>query len=238
MRKRAWGPGSTASPPRLARGSVPPDDGVTSSTWLQVAIRARFPKLAAALGDRGFATMLAAFMDSAPESQRSLSATDAALPRYLAESCGYPVWYAELAALDRAHIHVLHAPRVDVLSRRALCNECDLKLIPAHAIVSLTTTVDELWSTLDDAAAEHTRARASWPRALDWPRTVLIWRKEGASLAERTLDPDEAAALRAAVRGTSLVELAAGLGGVNPHARALDVVLRWIDDGVLVGQGA
>ena len=65
---------------------------------------------------------------------------------------------------------------------------------------------------------------------------MLIWRKEGYEIAERTVDPDEAAALRAAVRGTSLIELASGLGGHNPHARALDVVLRWIDDGVLLAR--
>ena len=178
--------------------------------------------------------MLAGFIAHAPRAQRSLTATDAELPRYLAESCDYPVWYAELAALDRAHVHVLHAPRVDVLMRRTLTIDTELKLVPAHSIVSLTTSVDELWSALDDAAEMHTRARARLPRALDWPRMVLIWRTKESLLAERTVDHDECAALRVAVRGTSLAELAEGLGGHNPHARALDVVLRWIDDGVLV----
>lgn len=227
--KRAWGP------TRFARGSLAPEDVTSSGDWLQVAIRARFPKLAAALGDRGFAVMLGAFMQHEPDAQRSLSTTDAGLPRYLAQSCDYPVWYAELAALDGAHVHVLHAPRVEVLSRKSLGHDCELKLIPAHAMVQLTTTVDELWSTLDRAAEDHSRAHATWPRSVDWPRTVLIWRKEGSDLAERTVEPDETAALRAAVRGTSLVELASGLGGHNPHARALDMVLRWIDDSVLVG---
>jgi hypothetical protein len=222
---------------RLARGSVPPTVAIERSDWLQVAIRARFPKLAAALGDRAFEAMLGGFMTHKPAAQRSLSTADAELPRYLTESCGYPVWYAELAALDRAHCRALHAPAVTVLSRRTLTSDTELKLIPAHALVSLTTTVDELWCALDDAAEFQTRARAKPPRALDWPRTVLIWRKEGSQLAERTVDPDESAALHAAVRGTSLAELAAGLGGYNPHARALDVVLRWIDDGVLVGRG-
>lgn len=231
MRKhpRAWGP------TRLARGSLAPDD-TDSGSWLQVAIRARFPKLATALGDRGFAALLGAYMTHQPEAKRSLAASDNGLQRYLAESCDYPVWYGELAALDRAHVHVLHAPKVEVMSRSSLGHDCELKLIPAHAVVSLTTTVDELWTALDRAAEQHSRARAAWPRSVDWPRTVLIWRKEGYEITERTVDPDEASALRAAVRGTSLIELASGLGGHNPHARALDVVLRWIDDGVLLSR--
>lgn len=94
--KRAWGP------TRFARGSLPPDDGTPGSDWLHVAIRARFPKLAAALGDRGFSAMLGAFIAHDPEAYRSLSTTDARLPRYLAESCDAPVWYSELA-LSLAH---------------------------------------------------------------------------------------------------------------------------------------
>ena len=103
--KRAWGP------TRFARGSLPPDG---STNWLHVAIRARFPKLAAALGDQGFAAMLEAYMTHEPQAQRSLAATDAGLAQYLAESCDYPLWYSELATLDRAHVHVLHAPKVEV----------------------------------------------------------------------------------------------------------------------------
>lgn len=178
--------------------------------------------------------MLGAFLANDPDAHRSLSTTDARLPRYLAESCDYPVWYSELAALDRAHVHVLHAPHVEVMSRRSLGHDCELKLIPAHSIVQLTTTVDELWAALDTAAEDQSRARVTWPRSVDWPRTVLIWRKVGSDLAERTVDPDETAALRAAVRGTSLGELAAELG--NSHARALDIVLRWIDEDVLVAR--
>ena len=180
--------------------------------------------------------MLGAYMTRWPEAQRTLSTTDMALPRYLAESCDYPLWYSELAFLDRAHVHVLHAPRVDVMSRRALGHDSELRLIPAHALVDLTTTVDELWAALDRAAADPTRAHAKWPREVDWPRTVLIWRREGCELGERTVDPDETTALRSAVRGTSLCELAVGIGGAQPHARALDIVLRWIDDGVLIAR--
>jgi len=196
---------------------------------MTIAVRARFPKLAAALGDQLFRMVLESFMAAERDPRRLLTA----VPEYLAETPDYPVWYGELAMLDRAHVSVMQAPSVPKLTRRELSNECELRLVPAHSIVQLTTTADELWAKLDDAAAACTRARASRPRALDWPRTVLIWRVEGLEIRDRAVDIDEAAALRAAARGTSLVELAAGIGGSSPHARALDLVLQWIDGGVL-----
>jgi hypothetical protein len=222
--RRAWGPRSSA--PRLARGSVPPRD--STNDWISVAVRARFPKLAAALGDDAFHAMLAAFM-ARERAAPVVLASHVRLPEYLAETPEYPVWYGELAALDRAHVGVMHAQNVPKLTRSELTSECELRLVPAHAIVQLTTTVDELWAVLDDAAARCVRPRVSRPRSLDWPRTVLIWRVDGMDIQERTVDLDEASALRAAARGTSLVELSAGLD----HARALDVVLQWVDSGVL-----
>src|SRR5262245_29249817 len=109
---------------RMARGSAVDMPG---PDWLNTAIRARFPKLAAVLGDRGWEVLLASYMAHAPHSQ-SLSVADTALPRFLTESTSYPGWCAELAAVDLAHAHVAQAPRVDVLSRRTLRYESALKL--------------------------------------------------------------------------------------------------------------
>jgi hypothetical protein len=208
---------------RFARGSIGPD-----ADWLAVAVRARFPKLVAALGDGLFETMLASFRDREPTARSSLAEMHERLPDFLAKGT-YPVWYSELAALDRAHVRVLNARVTQTMSRSQLTAERELRITPAHAMVQLTTTADDLWSELDDAAASCQRARVRKPRSLDWPRTVLVWRRIRGDIERRTIDPDEASALKAATRGTSLVELSAGL----PHARALDVVVRWIDDGVL-----
>jgi hypothetical protein len=227
--RRVWGP----SAQRFARGSVPPNDD--NCEWMMTAVRARFPKLAAVMGDQVFSAMLGAFMVREPEAKKSLTWSNSKLPEFLAGEPQYPLWFSELALLDRAHVQVLHAPMVPPLMRRDLTAERELKLVPAHALVQLTTTSDELWIKLDDAAAACTRARVSLPRVLDWPRSVLMWRTDGIDIRDRVVDHDEHAALRAAIRGTSLVELAAGIGGGNPHARALDLVLRWIDDGILRG---
>jgi hypothetical protein len=209
---------------RFARGSIGPE-----ADWLAVAVRARFPKLVAALGDGLFEAMLASFIEREPAARSSLAEMHERLPEYLACSATYPVWYAELAALDRAHVRVLNARVTQPLTRGQLTPERELRITPAHATVLITTTADDLWCALDDAAANCQRARVPKPRSLDWPRTVLVWRRIRGDIERRTIDPDEATALRAATRGTSLVELSAGL----PHARALDLVVRWIDDGVL-----
>ena len=206
---------------RLARGSRPPSNAANRD-WIASAVRAHFPKLATALGDAAFGELLAAYFLHAPDA-RSPKLAD-----FLAGSANFPVWYAELATLDRARVDVLHAPAATTLLRRDLTLERELRLVPAHALVELTTTSDELWAAL------HTGQPTTTPSTLQWPRTVLVWRTEGLTVRDRTVLPDEAAALRAASRGTSLIELTAGFGGDNPRARALDIVLGWLDAGALV----
>lgn len=212
---------------RFARGSIGPQ--APGGDWLTIAIRARFPKLVAALGDQLFTTLLSRFTVREPDARTSLAEVHERLPEYLA-TAAYPAWYGEIAALDRAHIRVLQARAVPPLTRSQLTQNYQLRLVPAHAMVQLTTTADELWYALDEAAASHTRARVAFPRSLDWPRTVLVWRRHG-EIQLRTVDPDEADALEATSHGASLAELA----GASSHARALDLVVRWIDDGVLAG---
>jgi hypothetical protein len=92
--------------------------------------------------------------------------------------------------------------------------------------VSLTTNVDELWTALEVGL------RVPLPIELDWPRTILVWRV-GRELHTRTADPDEATALAAAARGVTVGDLAEEFVGGNPFARAIDVVLGWIDAGIV-----
>jgi hypothetical protein len=211
---------------RLARGSAPPADAGRRD-WIAGAVRVRFPKLAAALGDRAFDVMLGAYVKRVAAGEPITSEVGAQLASFLSDAPHYPVWYAELAALDRAHVDVLQAPDAIALPRVELAPDRALRLIDAHALVELTTAVDELWTALDAGLPPAS------PRELDYPRTVLVWRPSGITVRERTVEPDEALALRAVARGTTLGALARTFCGENPSARALDVVLRWIDAGVL-----
>jgi len=219
-RSRRWGP------VRIGRGSVPPDD---AGAWLTAAVRAAFPKLAASLGARGFDAMFSSFLARAAPAKRNVRETGERLAEYLASAHEYPIWYGEIARLDRAHSHVLHAPPAAVLARRDVTLERELRLVPAHALVEITTNCDELWHSLDRGGG------GAQPRSLDWPRHVLVWRTANMNVRDRVLDPDETAALRAAARGTSIVELAAGFTCDNAHARVIDLVLRWLDGDLILG---
>jgi hypothetical protein len=210
---------------RLARGSHGPL-ATAQREWITDAVRARFPKVAAALGDSAFELMMGAYLEKRPREAESLRESTG-LADFLSGSPDYPVWYGELAELDRAHVDVLHVPAGLRLTREALTPELELNLIPAHKLVELTTTADELWHALD-AGAPPVR-----PRSLDYPRSVLVWRASGLAVCDRTLDADEARALHAVTRGATLMQLTNMFAGENPAARALDVVLRWIESGVI-----
>ncbi len=188
-------------------------------------IRGGFPRLASALGDEAFDAMVAAYLAKHPSTRLSVRGASEHLPAFLAESANHPVWHGELALLDRAYLDVLDAADAPALASAAELDPAQpVRLIPAHALVEVTTTVDELWRAI---AQGEPLVR---PRELDWPRTILVWRTQGVVL-HRAVDLDEAHALRRAVTGAPLGEL--GFAGENPTARALDVVLRWIGDGVI-----
>src|SRR5690349_3127053 len=131
---------------RLARGSVPPERN--TDTWIAEAVRARFSKLAVVLGEKVFETMLADYFSREPEARTSVKASGELLAGFLSSSPDYPVWYGELAAIDRAHVEVAGAKSVPTMGRRELTHERALQLVPAHALLLLTTATDELWMSL------------------------------------------------------------------------------------------
>src|SRR5260221_4425390 len=100
---------------RFPRGSLPPQRN--AGAWMAEAVRSRFPKLAAALGDAAFEAMLAKYMTHEPAARTSVRESGARLATFLASE-HHPVWHCELAALDRAHVEVSHAPGMATMARR------------------------------------------------------------------------------------------------------------------------
>jgi hypothetical protein len=209
---------------RFARGSVPPPDLVED--WLATAIRARFPKLALALGGDRFDAMLASFVGRNEDASHSLASVSSRLPLYLADM--YPLWCAELAAIDQAHVSVLQMPSVRTLQRAHLTIDTPLRLIPAHALVLLMTSADELWTVLEYMTNTGCRIGPAKPRMLERSRTVAVWRT--GDICTRTVGSHEADALREARNGTSLRALSQLF---RDYTQALTFVLRWIDDGMI-----
>lgn len=203
---------------------MPPPELVED--WLATAIRARFPKLALALGGARFDAMLASFVDRNEDASHSLAAVSDRLPLYLAES--HPLWCAELAALDQAYISVLQKPSVPTLVRSQLAIDLPLRLIPASSLVLLVTSADELWTALDYMTNTGCRMGPAKPRMLERSRTTAVWRM--GELRTRTVGSLEADALRETTGGTSLRELAQLF---RDYPRALTYVLRWVDDGMI-----
>ncbi|HEY4242260.1 MAG TPA: putative DNA-binding domain-containing protein [Kofleriaceae bacterium] len=239
---------SRPPPPSIARRRriSTRTEGLANAYRVRVAdaIKAGYPALAAAIGDEAFDALVAEYLSEHSAPRLDTRGAGDQLPEHLAASPAHPVWHGELAQLDRAHAWVLDAPDAELLSPdAAFTPSLPLALIPAHALVDLTTSVDESWRTLAGTEAAHDLAAAAAaaatlatlrPRDLDWPRTVLVWRDPSGQDAQRTVPPDEASALRQAAAGARLGDLRFA-SSPNPTARAFDVVLRWLADGVLAG---
>jgi hypothetical protein len=190
------------------------------------AIRSGYPKLAAAIGDDAFDALVLAYLGRYPSTRLSVRGAGAMLPEFLIGSTEYPVWQGELALIDRAYSELADAHEVDLLTASSMVTpDLVIRLAP-HVLVELTTSCDELWESI------HVHDLPAFPRELDWPRTILVWRgKTGTQ--QRVVAADEVAALRAASRGVTLAELCARFAAPNPMARAVDIVLAWIEDGAV-----
>jgi hypothetical protein len=195
-----------------------------------------YPTLRAALGDGRFAALVRRYLRACPPRSFTLRDAGAALPGALAAGdldSEPPPWAADLARLERARLEVFDGPDAAPLTRDAVqalpaerFPELALAWVPSSAVVPLAFAVDDLWSAIEDGAADP-------PPPLPAARTVLVWRKSTV-VFHRTLDPDEAPLAAALARGATFGEVCAGLaagaaGLVEPGARAVELLLRWLD---------
>src|SRR5688572_3393273 len=137
------------------------------------AIRAGYPKLAMAIGEVAFDELVLSYLTRYPSTRLSVRSAGAHLPEFLERSTEHPVWQGELAQLDRAYTEVSDAIDVELMTNAAFVPEQMIRLVPAHALVEVTTSVDELWRAI------HAHEAPQFPRELDWPRTILVWRYRG-----------------------------------------------------------
>ena len=243
--QRAFHDACTGATPLASAAPLVREDGVdpvrrlrvyAHAYWARIAgaLGEDFPKLRAHLGAEAFDALVVPYLRAHPTRHQSLREAGLHLARFLDDE-GRP-GPADLARLERARTEVfdgLDAAR-GAMSRddaAALAPEefprLPIRLVPASALVELSTNADELWDAIEAGRPPPAPAAGS--------RAVLVWRRE-LLVIHRTLDPDEAAALRR-VRGGGtfgdVCEVLAGGGAAGGVERALELLLRWLDAGAL-----
>jgi len=188
-------------------------------------LAADYPKLQAWLGAEAFAALVGPYLRAHPTRHPSLREAGVHLPAFLD---GAP---ADLARLERARTEVFDGPDAAPLAREAIAAlapdafpALSLRLVPASAVVELATTADEVWSAVEDGAAA--------PAVRPEPRTVLVWRRDLA-VVHRTLDADEAPAIRRIAAGACFADVCEQLA----PERALALLVRWLDAAILLDHG-
>lgn len=197
------------------------------------ALRDDYPKLAALLGDARFLALGEAYARAHPSDEPDLGRFGRSLPAFLrALPAPERADLADLAALEWARAEVfLEAPAATV-GRAALAGlgaaeflELGLEPVPALRLLRLAHDVLPAWRRLE--AGEPASAPVPAPTA------VVAWRS-GFDVFHARVEPDEAAALEAAIAGAPLAEVCAAFERhEDPAAAAFAALSSWLDEGWL-----
>lgn len=220
-----------------------------------------YPKLRVALGEECFGDVVAQYLRDRPPSSFTLRDAGLGLAAFLRDTAIAPAWASELATLERARVEVFDGPDARPLAQdevAALGDELPgllLSWVPSSVVVPLTWTVDDLWSAIEDEqppsegsvpgspgepASEGSARGSSRGLAVEparEARVVLVWRREVAVL-HRTLDTDEgrlALPLAAGAQFSEICEVLGELHGEDASARAVELLLRWLQAAALDG---
>ena len=195
-----------------------------------------YPKLRARLGAGAFDALVEPYLRAHPTRAPSLREAGAHLAAFLAAHAGDRPALADLARLERARLEVFDGPDAAPLAREDLAAldpeafpRLALALVPAGAVVELTTNADDVWDAIEDGREAPPDAPAPDGRA------VVAWRRD-LVVIHRTLEPDEARALRPLARagGATFGDVCETLAGdAAAVERALALLLRWLDAGML-----
>jgi hypothetical protein len=209
--------------------------GVYADMWLwrQVeALRADFPALSALAGDEGSFRLFEAYLRAHPSEDPDIGRLGRALAAFLAAR---PALLprpdlADLAALEWARQEAFFAAPGEPLGREALA------AIPPDAFPSLrlgfVASLRLLRLGHDVAGPFAAAVEGEEPPApAAGEAAVVVWRR-GHEVFHAPVEPDEAAALAAALGGAPLGEaLGAFAARPDPAAAALGALLSWLDEG-------
>lgn len=228
-----------AAPVESARDLVE-SDRVDAATRLGVYVHAYharladvlvgdYPKLDALVGVR---PLVAAYLRAHPPHHPSLREAGARIAEFLAAR-GEPAHLVELARLERARMEAFDGGAdVPTLTRDhlealgpAAFPTLQLRLVPSSQLLELTTNADDIWDAIESERAA--------PEPIASARSVLVWRRD-VTVIHRTLARDEARAVRLLVSGTTFETACEALADTpDPVSRALELLLKWLDGGIL-----
>ncbi|HSY05476.1 MAG TPA: DNA-binding domain-containing protein [Steroidobacteraceae bacterium] len=215
--------------------------GAAYRSRLAEALASNFPALAQLLGPEDFATLAAGYVQSHDSPYFSIRYYGSDLPQFLATHADYaavPV-LAELAHWEWAMAETFDAADAAPLTHDALAHiapgawaQLRFRWHPSVRRLDLSWNVPQLWQALTDGSERPAADLSSAPIA--W----LLWREQLGTYF-RSLPPEEAAVLDAALRGWPFGELCeslcAELGATAAPARAAAVLSSWVAAGLIIG---
>ncbi len=198
-----------------------------------------FPRVAAILGAERFGAAVRAYLARSPSLHPSVRHVGRGFAEFLAgvpEIADLP-FLADLARLEWARLAVFDAPDAPPLRtddvRAVAPAEWPLltfRLVPAVRVLRCTWPVHELW------AAPHEDGRLE--SMLPAETSIRIWR-DGFMVYQASMDVREQLAIARVVRGESFANICAALESVmsagEAAREAAQLLLRWIEDGILAG---
>jgi hypothetical protein len=200
-----------------------------------------YPVLHAILGDEDFEALGASFIREFPSAHRSIRWYGRELADFLAARSPFneqPI-LAEIATFEWTLAEAFDSADAEVIGRAALervrpAEWADLTLAfhPSVRRLAFEWNTVAAWKAMSAGSDPPLPERS--PAAVEW----LVWRS-GLENYFRSLDPVEATALDAALRGLSFAEICAGLAlhlaGEEVPLRAASLIATWSDSGLLSG---
>ncbi|MDX2020389.1 MAG: DNA-binding domain-containing protein [Deltaproteobacteria bacterium] len=204
---------------------------------LEDVLQADYPTVAAVLGEEGFRSLVADYLQACPSIKPSARYASERLPLFLSTwGTPTPVWLPSLAALEWARVDVFDDADDEKLTLQQAQATSDLPslrliLVTAHRTVSSSHLIADVWR-----AVEHEEAP---PEPAAEACTLLVWR-EDAMVYHRPLSADETAFWPKLQSGLCFGDLCEHLGqkysDAEAAATAVQLLTAWLNDGLLAAR--
>ncbi|WP_448510910.1 HvfC/BufC N-terminal domain-containing protein [Immundisolibacter sp.] len=206
------------------------------------ALGTDFPLLRGLLGDAGFERLTADYIAAHPSRSFTLRDFGHALPDFLARHGHYHrrPWLRATAVFEWALLAAFDAADTPFLTMTDLARvppaqfpRLRFRFAPGVQVLRLRWNVPQAWRAMQEGVAPVP------PPRLPVPLDCLVWRREE-RVYFRSLPADEAALLRALMKGRSFAAACGALGRLSGQSevgrQAAQLIATWLADTLLVAQ--